>query len=54
MPVKRRQGKSVTRTLRKTRVTWSRLYYLKSNPDRGIIDPAANKLTDEKRRHLVP
>ena len=41
MPGKQRQGKSVPRTLRKTRVTRSRLHCLKSNPDRNIGCPAA-------------
>jgi hypothetical protein len=39
MPEKRGQARSASRTLRKTRVTRSRLYCLKSNPDRGIPLP---------------
>jgi hypothetical protein len=41
MPGKRRQEKSALQTLCKTRVTWSRLHYLKPNPDRNIGCPAA-------------
>src|SRR3954452_3094360 len=36
MPEKRRQARSASRTLRKTRVTWSKFDHLKSNPDRDI------------------
>ena len=41
MPGKRRQEKSALQTLCKTRVTGSRLHYLKPNPDRNIGCPAA-------------
>jgi len=40
MPEKRRQAKSANRTLRKTRVVWSKLYCFKSNPDRDKCSPA--------------
>jgi hypothetical protein len=39
MPEKRGQARSASRTLRKTRVTWSRLDCLKSNPDRDSCSP---------------
>ena len=41
MPEKRGQAKSASRTPRKTRVAWSRLHCLKSNPDRDMCSPAA-------------
>ena len=41
MPEKRRQAKSANRTLRKTRVVWSKLDCFKSNPDRDKCSPAA-------------
>ena len=40
MPEKRGQGESANRTPRKTRVVWSRLNCLKSNPDRAIRAPS--------------
>ena len=39
MPEKRGQARSASRTLRKTRVAWSRLDRLKSNPDRDSCSP---------------
>jgi hypothetical protein len=39
MSVKRGQTRSTSRTPRETRVTRSRLYCLKSNPDRGSLLP---------------
>jgi hypothetical protein len=39
MTEKRRQARSASRTLRKTRVAWSRLDCLKSNPDRDSCSP---------------
>jgi hypothetical protein len=39
MPEKRRQARSASRTLRKTRVTRSRLDCFKSNPDRDSTGP---------------
>jgi hypothetical protein len=40
LPEKRRQATSASRTLRKTRVARSKLYCLKSNPDRDTRSPA--------------
>ena len=48
MPEKRRQAKSASRTLRKTRVAWSRLDCLKSNPDRDTRSPVASDWTHER------
>ena len=41
LPEKRRQAMSANRTLRKTRVVWSKLDCFKSNPDRDKCGPAA-------------
>ena len=40
MPEERRQAKSASRTLRKTRMARSKLYCFKSNPDRDKRSPA--------------
>ena len=40
LPEKRGQATSASRTPRKTRVVWSRLHCLKSNPDRDTRSPA--------------
>ena len=53
MPEKRRQVKSASRTLRKTRVAWSGLYCSKSNPDRDTGSPFASNRADETRCHRL-
>ena len=50
MSEKRGQGESANRTPRKTRVAWSKLNCLKSNPDRDRGSPVA-KLT---QRDVIP
>ena len=54
MPEKRRQAKSASRTLRKTRVARLRLNGLKSNPDRDTSSPIASTKADETRCHRMP
>jgi len=45
MPEKRRPARSANQTLRKTRATWSRFDYLKSNPGRDISCPLTRERT---------
>ena len=53
MPEKRRQAKSASRTLRKTRVARPKLNDLKSNPDRDTGSPIARNQADETRCHRM-
>ena len=53
MPEKRRQAKSASRTLRKTRVARSGLHCSKSNPDRDTGSPIARNSADESRCHRM-
>jgi hypothetical protein len=53
MPEKRRQVKSASRTLRKTRVAWSGLYCSKSNPDRDTSSPFASDVLTVWCKHCA-